>query len=126
MMRPELKTAMDSASVTGPPTVEYVNTIRNDTTKTDIKDRILVKHKVKYFDAWLKVFDDEGMETRKSHGIVDRALARGMDDPNMVYIVFAASDWDNANARMNSEELKKIMTDAGVEGPPTFIKYKLQ
>ncbi len=126
MMRPELKVVMDSAGVTGPPNVEYVNTVRNDTTKTDIKDRILVKHKVKDFDAWLKVFDDEGMETRKSFGLVDRALARGMDDPNMVYIVFAVSDWDKANARMNSEELKKLMTDAGVEGPPTFVKYKLQ
>ena len=126
MMRPELKAAMDSAGVTGPPTFDYVNAVRNDTSATDIKDRVLVIHKVKDFDAWLKVYDDEGMETRKSFGMVDRALARGMNDPNMVYVLFAVSDWDKANARMNSEELKKIMTDAGVDGPPTFVKYKLQ
>lgn len=124
MNRPELKPLMDSAGVTGQPTIEYVNVFRNDTSKTDINDRIMIKHKVKDFDAWLKVYDNEGMEKRKSFGIVDRALARGMDDPNMVYIVFAITDWDKANARMGSEELKKIMTDAGVEGEPVVMKYR--
>ncbi|NJO24671.1 MAG: hypothetical protein HC867_01140 [Bacteroidia bacterium] len=122
---PELKAVMDSAGVTGPPVIDYIQAVRNDTSATDIKDRILVKHKVKDFDAWLKVFDDEGMGKRNSHGLVDRGLGRGTEDPNMVYIVFAVSDWDKANARMNSEELKKIMTDAGVEGAPVFLKYRL-
>jgi hypothetical protein len=126
MNRPELKTIMDSAGVTGPPVTDLVNTVRNDTSNTDIKDRVMIIHKVKDFDAWLKVFDNEGMETRKSYGLIDRALARGMNDPNMVYIVFAVSDWAKANARTSSDELKKLMTDAGVEGPPAIIKYKLQ
>lgn len=126
MNRPELKPLMDSAGVTAPPGIVYVNSVRNDTSVTNIKDRILLIHKVKDFAAWLKVYDEEGMDKRKSFGIADRALARGMDDPNMVYILFAISDWEKANARMASEELKKIMTDAGVEGPPVFVKYKLQ
>ncbi|MBK5270040.1 MAG: hypothetical protein JJE22_03405, partial [Bacteroidia bacterium] len=41
MSRPDLKPLMDSAGVTGAPTIEYVNSIRNDTSKTDITDRIL-------------------------------------------------------------------------------------
>ena len=53
-------------------------------------------------------------------------MARSMEDPNVVYILFAVSDWEKANERANSEDLKKLMTDAGVEGPPTFVKYKLQ
>ena len=126
MQRPELKPLMDSAGVTGEPSMDYVNVLRNDTAKTEIKDRVLVKHKVKDFDAWLKVYDKEGMDTRASYGIVDRAIARGMNDPNMVYIVFAISDWDKANARLGSEELKKVMTDAGVEGPPEVVKYKIE
>ena len=126
MNRPGLKPVMDSAGVTAPPTLVYLNTLRNDTSVIDIKDRLLVMHKVKDFDAWLKVYDDEGMEKRKSFGLTDRALARGMDDPGMVYILFAVSDWEKANARTNSDELKKLMTDAGVEGPPSFLKYKLQ
>ena len=126
MNRPEMKPLMDSAGVIGQPSLVYVNTVRNDTSTTDIKDRLLISHKVKDFDAWLKVYDREGMEKRKSFGIVDRALARGMDDPNMVYILFAISDWEKAKARMGSEELKKILEDAGVEGAPSSIAYKLQ
>lgn len=126
MSRPELKPLMDSAGVTGAPTEDMINTVRNDSSSTDLKDRIMIIHKVKDFDAWLKVYDNEGMDTRKSYGLVDRALGRGMNDPSMVYIVFAVSDWDKANARINSDELKKTMTDAGVEGPPTIIKYRLQ
>lgn len=124
--RPALKTIMDSAGVTAPPVVDFANAVRNDTSHTDINDRVLVMHKVKDFDAWLKVYDDEGMEKRKTFGLVDRALARGMSDPNMVYIVFAVSDWDKANAHMNSDELKKLMTDAGVEGAPTIVKYSIE
>ncbi len=126
MNRPELKPLMDSGGVTAAPTLVYLNAVRNDTSVVDTKDRLLVIHKVKDFDEWLKVYDDEGMEKRKSSGLVDRALGRGMDDPNMVYVLFAVSDWEKANARTSSEELKKIMTDAGVEGQPTFVKYKLQ
>jgi len=123
---PELKAIMDSAGVTGPPGFDFVQAVRNDTSKTPVNDRVIIKHRVKDFDAWLKVYDNEGMEKRKEHGIVDRALARGMDDPNMVYVVFAITDWEKANARMASEDLKKIMTDAGVEGTPEFTRYTLQ
>ena len=122
---PELKDVMQKAGVSGSPVFDYVHTIRSDSTPPTIKDRLMIKHKVKDFDVWLKVFDAEGMDTRRSFGIIDRGLARGMDDPNMVYIIFAIEDWAKANVRMNSEEIKKIMTDAGVEGTPVFIKYKL-
>jgi len=126
MNRPDLKTVMDSAGVTGPPSLEYVNVVRADTNQAETKDRVLVVEKVKDFDAWLKSFDKGGMELRKSFGMVDRAIARGMNDPNMVYIVFAITDWDKANARMNSEELKKIKADAGVEETTMVRKYKVQ
>ncbi len=126
MDRPELKDVMQKAGVTAPPTIDIVHSVRNDTSKTDIQDRLLVKHKVKDFDAWLKVFDNEGMETRKENGMIDRALARGTLDPNMVYILFAISDWTKANARFQSDDMKKIMQNAGVEGTPTVVKYKFQ
>lgn len=123
--QPDLKVAMDSAGVTGPPTFDFVHVLRNDSSKIEQNDRISIKHKVKDFDAWLKVYDKEGMKSRQAFGIIDRAIARGIDDPSLVYIVFAVADWEKANARMNSEELKKLMTDAGVEGPPEFFKYKI-
>ena len=122
---PNLKEVMKKAGVTGPPVFHYINVIRDDNSKIDYSDRVMVMHKVKDFDAWLKVYDGEGMEARKANGLLDRGLGRDVDDPNMVYIVFAITDMTKAKARMNSPELKKLMTDAGVEGKPTFNFFRI-
>ncbi|MBK9981874.1 MAG: hypothetical protein IPP15_05530 [Saprospiraceae bacterium] len=120
---PSLKEAMMKAGITGPPTVEFMNVIRDDTTSIPQNDRVMVSHHVKDFDAWVKVYDAEGKATRAANGIVDRGMARGIDDPNMVYLLFAVTDMAKANARMQSEELKKVMTDAGVDSAPSFFKF---
>ena len=112
-------------SCNGPPSFSYADVIRNEDSKIEIKDRVMVVHRVKDFDAWLKVFDQEGSTTRMGNGLIDRALARDADDANKIYIVFAISDMEKAKIRMNSDELKKLMTDAGVEGPPQFNFYRL-
>jgi quinol monooxygenase YgiN len=122
---PKLKENMKKAGVIGVPIAYYADVIRNDDAKTELKDRVMVIHKVKDFNAWLKVYDGESMSTRKEHGLIDRGLARDMDDPNKVYLVFAISDMEKAKARIASEDLKKMMTDAGVEGPPQFLYYRV-
>ena len=123
---PDLKPLMDQAGVTRPPIVDYIHVIRIDTTETEIKDRVLVKHKVRDFDAWLKFFDEKGMETRQSFGLIDRGLGRNIEDPDIVYILFAISDKEKANARLESEELRKLQVNAGVEGMPEIVWYKLE
>ena len=85
----------------------------------------MITHKVKDFDAWLKVYDGEGMATRAAEGMVDRVIARGVDDPNMVHIVFAITDMTKAKAAITSEAKKKIMMSAGVDGPPTIEFYNM-
>jgi quinol monooxygenase YgiN len=122
---PDLKSAMEQAGIAGPPTIAFINVVRNDTAKTDIKERLMVSHHVKDYDAWLKVYDAEGRTVRAENGLVDRGLARGIDDPNMVYVVFAVTDMEKAKTRASSEDLKKLMTDAGVDGPPNMIWYRL-
>lgn len=122
---PNLKETMQKAGVSGPPTFSYINVVRNDSSTIPEKDRVLVAHHVKDFDAWLKVYDGEGKETRAANGLIDRGLGRGVDDPNTVYILFAISDLAKAKARFASPDLKKIMTDAGVDSPPTFSFYKV-
>jgi hypothetical protein len=42
-----------------------------------------------------------------------------------VTLVFAISDIDKAKAMINSEEQKKLMIEAGVEGVPEMFYYKL-
>lgn len=123
---PSLKEAMKKAGVTGSPEFAYYEVIRNDESKINLKDRLMVTHRVKDFDAWVKVYDAEGVAKRMEEGLIDRGMARSVDDPNMVTLVFAISDMDKAKASINSEEKKKLMTEAGVEGAPQMFYYKLE
>jgi len=56
-------------------------------------------------------------------GLADAVLARGID-PNLVHIVFDIKDMAKAKARMKDSALKKLMTDAGVEGAPKIEFYE--
>jgi hypothetical protein len=123
-MLPNLKEAMQKGGVVGAPTFDFIHVIRYDSSKADNNNRLEIVHKVKDFDAWLKAFDNEGSATRAGYGMVDKGLARGVDDSTMVYILFVVTDTAKAMARGNSPELKKIMTDAGVVGAPRIKMFK--
>jgi hypothetical protein len=122
---PGLKDAMMKAGVLGKPGITYGAVVRQADSPVATLDRAIIAHHVKDYEAWLKVFDAEGPATRAGFGLVDRMLARNLDDSNMVYIVFAVTDMAKAKARGSSPELKKIMTDAGVDSPPTIRYYRL-
>ncbi|MES1225259.1 MAG: hypothetical protein ABUT20_57790 [Bacteroidota bacterium] len=122
---PELKEVMKKGGVVGPPTFDYVEVVRADTSNIPQKDRLMIAHKVKDYNAWLKVFDGEGTATRAGFGMIDRGIARGIDDSNMVYVLFAISDMAKAKARGDSPVLKKIMDSAGVISKPVIHFYKV-
>jgi hypothetical protein len=121
---PALKDAMKKAGVTGKPTVSYVDVIRDDTTSIPQSERLMVRHHVKDFDTWVKAYDAEGLPTRATYGLVDRGMTRDIDDPNTVTLLFAITDMEKAKARVASPELKKIMTDGGVDGKPEITYFK--
>jgi hypothetical protein len=56
--------------------------------------------------------------------MVDRVLARNVEDPNMIHLVFAVTDMAKAKAAINSDAKKKLMKSAGVEGTPVIEFYK--
>lgn len=120
---PNLKEAMQKGGVTSKPEIIYVDIVRFEESPAEFKDRIRVAHKVKDFDAWLKAYDAEGAATRLANGLIDRAISRNIDDPNMIYITFAVSDMAKAKARLNDPALKKIMTDGGVISKPVIDFY---
>jgi quinol monooxygenase YgiN len=120
---PNLKEAMQKSGVMSKPEMVYVDVVRFEESPAEFKDRIRVGHKVKDFDAWLKVYDAEGKETRAANGLIDRALSRNIDDPNMIYITFAVSDLAKAKARLADPALKKIMTEGGVISKPVIDFY---
>ncbi len=121
---PKLKDVMQKLGVMGKPDIIYVDVVRFEESPTEVKDRIRISHKVKDFDTWLKAYDAEGVETRSSNGLIERAIARNIDDPNLIHITFAVSDMAKAKARLKDPALKKIMTEAGVISEPVFEFYK--
>ena len=113
---------MEKGGVKSKPRFDFWKVIRMDPEAKE-KQWILVTHKVKDFDAWLKVFDAEGSASRASQGLIDVALGQGIDDPNLVHIVFDTKDMAKAKASINSEEKKKLMQSAGVQGMPKIEYY---
>lgn len=120
---PQLKEVMTKAGVISKPDAEFFHVIRLNPDSKE-KQWVIVSHKVKDFDAWLKVYDGEGKEKRASEGLVDVVLARGIDDPSMVHLVFDITDMAKAKKAIFSDEKKKLMTSAGVEGEPKIEFYQ--
>ncbi len=122
---PGLKQTMDKAGVISKPEMKYWKIVRFNPENLKANDnRLEVVHKVKDFDTWLKGYDAEGPATRAANGMNDLAIGRGIDDSNLVHLVFEVTDIAKAKARMADPALKKIMMDAGVEGAPSVHFYQ--
>jgi hypothetical protein len=120
---PRLKEVMDKNGVISKPEINYFHVIRFDSTQKE-KQWVAITHKVKDFDAWVKVYDNEGAAKRLEQGMVDVVLARGVDDPNLVFIVFDINDMAKAKAAIASDDKKNLMMSAGVMGEPKIVFYK--
>ena len=118
----DLKGAMQKAGVIGTPSISYLDVQMQDTTTNTANTRVMVTHKVKDWDAWKKVYDED-KTTRMNAGLTDRLLAIGLGDNHQVTMVFLVSDMKKAEDFSKSPELKTKMEAGGVEGPPTFFYY---
>jgi len=115
---PKLKATMEKAGVTSAPSIKFIKVLRMSDAIQKPSDFAEITHQVTDFDAWLKVYDAEGPETRAKDGLEDGVLAQGIDDPNLVYLVFKITDLAKAKAAMANPERLKIMQDAGVISKP--------
>lgn len=122
---PRLKEVMDKAGVLTKPDIQVFHIIRFDPNANE-KTWARVTYRVKDFDAWLKVYDGEGSAARAGQGLIDVAVGRGVDDPNIVTMVFDIKEADLAKAKaaLVSEEKKKLRASAGVEGTPKIEFYR--
>lgn len=96
----------------------------NDTTALQQTVRVMIKHKVKDWDAWKKAFDDH-KQSRINAGLTDRVVAYTVGDNHMVTLVFAVTDMAKAKTFMNSKDLADKMKAGGVEGPPSIFFYNI-
>jgi hypothetical protein len=125
MKSDEMKKKMADAGVEGEPEVWAFNGADTDMTPEMAAENnpgVVLKHKVKDFDVWKKAFD-EGAQDRKDAGALAYAVGRGAEDPNEVIVYVALSDIEKAKAMLGSEDMKKKMAEAGVEGEPTVYMF---
>ena len=78
---------------------------------------VIVRHRVRDYDAWKPVFDEHGAVRRK-HGALGHQLYRASDDPNQLVIVNLFRDAAGARAFAADPSLPEVMQRAGVDGPP--------
>ena len=124
MASQDTKDRMKKGGAIGTPELDFLNVVMNDTTSIDQKARLMVKHKVKDWDAWKTSFDSH-KQTRMDAGLIDRGLGYNVDDNHSVLIVFAVTDRKKADDFAKSKDLKDKMAEAGVEGAPTFFYYNI-
>jgi quinol monooxygenase YgiN len=78
---------------------------------------LLIKHRVKDYDAWKKEFDGFADFRRKS-GEKSYEILQPLDDPNNLTLLFEWDDRKNAETFFSSPELKNTMQRAGVAEEP--------
>ncbi len=121
---PNLKAKMKDVGVTGTPMMDFLESVMNDTTAIQATIRVMVRSKVKDWDAWKKSFDGH-KQARMDAGLTDRVISYTVGDNHHVTLVFAVADIEKAKAFMNSQDLKDKMKEAGVEGPPDIFFYRI-
>jgi hypothetical protein len=119
-----MKDRMKAAGVTGTPSFIYMEVVMDDNSPIEQTNRLLMQEKVKDWDAWKKVFD-ENKQTRIDSGLIDRGLGHDVNDNHQVSIVFAVTDKAKAKAFLQSKDLKDKMEKAGVEGKPVPFFYNI-
>jgi hypothetical protein len=120
----DLKDKMKQLGVSGTPVVDFLESVINDTTAIQATARVMVRSKVKDWDAWKKSYDGH-KQARTDAGLTERVISYTVGNNHNVTLVFAIADMDKAKAFMNSQDLKDRMKEAGVEGPPDIFFYKI-
>ena len=119
-----LKKALRDAGVTSPPVYRYFDIKYRASSKTDKVYRLGVTHAVVDYDRWKKAFDeDEPLRTEA--GLELRAISTNAEEPSIVNVLFATNDIDKAKDLINSDELKRKMSEAGVRSEPEFTVLKV-
>ena len=74
-----MKDRMKEAGVTGTPSFSYLEVVMDDNSTIPQTNRLLMMDKVKDWDAWKKVFD-ENKQARIDGGLIDRVIGHDIDD----------------------------------------------
>ena len=81
--------------------------------------RMFARHPVADFANWYEGYKNAA-EFRNANGVIAGKVYQHADDPNDVTVVHDFATADAAKAFVGNEDLKKIMAELGVTGPPTI------
>jgi hypothetical protein len=79
--------------------------------------RLFIRHKVRNYAKWRKLYDAFGAE-RRAMGVVGQGVYRAADDPKDVTVWHDFANMRKAKLFASSTKLKAAMRDAGVRGVP--------
>lgn len=85
---------------------------------------VYLRHKVKDFDAWKPLFDND-YASRKNFGIEVKKLFRSVSDRNDVHVLFSAPTEESVRQMISRPELKDLMMNAGVVSEPEISILEL-
>jgi len=79
---------------------------------------------VKDFEKWNSTFHNNE-SYRTEHGERGYQVFQSVDDPNEVVVLFEWDENKDPRAFFESEEMREIMTEAGLTGPPDITVLEL-
>jgi quinol monooxygenase YgiN len=82
---------------------------------------VFVRHHVADYVRWKEAFDSH-LNLRKDAGETAAMLYQSVEDPRDLYLLFEFESIQHARKYMSSDELRKAMAEAGVQGTPE-IKF---
>ncbi len=80
---------------------------------------LLVRHNVRDFAGWKKVFDSTG-EMRKKAGALEMHVFRNCEKPNEVFVMGEWNSRKEAEAFLQDPMLKQKMMESGVTELPSI------
>lgn len=118
---PELKNSMNAAGVTGDMGISWLSRTLSYT--QPITDTILIfmSFSVINYDRWEKAFLDDYRENPK-HDFQVLNVSRGVDDPSVVYMLFAVNDKDYVEKMEKDNAFRMKMLASGVISYPVIHK----
>jgi hypothetical protein len=121
---PEFREHLEAEGVTTEPQLAFFDIKFRVTTPTEKKYRLGVSHEVTNYEHWRKIFDEDEPIRAKAN-LELRAISTNADNPSMVNILFATDDIQKAKDVINSDELRRRMTEAGVRTEPVFAVFRV-
>jgi len=117
----DLKNVMQEAGVKGKPEISLANDVEIKSPENKIEGEtfsIVLRHEVADFDKWKVAYDADEPRRKDEMTVIASSVSRAADNENMVVLHFMVTDPAKVKQAVESDELKKVMKEAGVKGPP--------